>query len=90
MILQLYTHVQSRRYDFKHIFDSENTHYHIPDISLRYIDIAVAKSLLPLEGKRIMVARQVASGKNPFGAWNQLLFKRYVFEHLINGPIVMP
>lgn len=50
------------------IFYSENTHRHIPDIRLRYIDIAVTKSLLPMEGKRIMVAWRVASGKNPFGA----------------------
>lgn len=56
----------------------------------RYIDIAVVKSLLPSEGERVVVARRVAPGKNPFGAWDQSPFKRYAFERLINGPIVAP
>ncbi|EFN73264.1 hypothetical protein EAG_16343 [Camponotus floridanus] len=34
-------------HDFKHTSDSKSTHH---DIRLRYIDITVAKSLLPLEG----------------------------------------
>lgn len=77
-------------------FASENTHRHAVNTACatyRTADTSISPwrgRYYPSKGERIAAPPRFAPGKNPFGAWDQSLFKRYALGRLINGPIVAP